>query len=355
MAKNIRVAVCGTGHMGEGIIKLLLEKEGIDLVGIHGKRPANQGKDVADVIGLDKKTGVKVETDLNKMLKDAKADIVIQATHSKVKGDNLGAGAYNDMKTILNSGCNLISIAEEAAFPWVGSPVETADLDKICKSKKLTMLGTGINPGFVLDLLVIALTGVCYKVDHIKATRINDLSPYGYNVMKTQGVNLPEAEFIKGVKDGTVEGHFGFKESINMIARSLNWEIGKIEETKAPIVSKVERDGGEAGKIIPGNTAGCDHRAKAYDKNGKLLIELVHPQQVRPEAEGNGTQDIIEIFGYPDIKISTGPEIPGGKGTIALAVNMIPQVLNNTNFGVVTMADLPVPHCLLGDVRKLLK
>ncbi len=355
MAKNIRVAVCGTGHMGEGIIKLLLEKQGIDVVGIHGKRPANQGKDVADVIGLDKKTGIKVETDLSKMLKDAKADIVIQATHSKVKGDNLGAGAYNDMKTILNAGCNLISIAEEAAFPWVGSPVETDDLDKICKEKKLTLLGTGINPGFVLDLLVIALTGVCYRVDSIKATRINDLSPYGYNVMKTQGVNLPEAEFIKGVENGTVEGHFGFKESINMIAKSLNWEIGKIEETKAPIVSKVERDGGEAGKIIPGNTAGCDHRAKAYGKDGKLLIELVHPQQVRPEAEGNGTQDIIEIFGYPDIKISTGPEIPGGKGTIALAVNMIPQVLNNTNFGVVTMADLPVPHCLLGDVRKLIK
>jgi 4-hydroxy-tetrahydrodipicolinate reductase len=248
----------------------------------------------------------------------------------------------------------VVSISEEASYPWYGSPDIAGRLDALAKERGKTILGTGINPGFVLDYLCIALTGVCYRVEKIKATRVNDLSPYGYNVMKTQGVNLSKEAFEAGVRDGSVAGHFGFPESMSMIAAALGWEIDRIEQKRVPIISKAERDGGEAGTIKPGNTAGCNHTGVAYDKTGRAIIELYHPQQVHPEDEGQETGDYIEIIGEPTIKLASGPEIPGGIGTIALAVNMFPKVLD-ADGGFKTMADLPAPSAIMADVRRLLR
>jgi 4-hydroxy-tetrahydrodipicolinate reductase len=262
--------------------------------------------------------------------------------------------AEAEIAASLNAGANVVSIAEEASFPWYGSPEIAQRIDALAKEKGKTVLGTGINPGFVLDFLLIALTGVCYNVTKVKGTRINDLSPYGYNVMKTQGVNLTKEDFEKGVADGSVVGHFGFPESMSMIANALGWEIDRIEQKRVPIISNVERDGGEAGTIKPGYTAGCNHTGIAYDKSGNPIIELYHPQQVHPEAEGQETGDYLEIFGEPDIKMSSGPEIPGGIGTIALAVNMIPKVMDSEP-GYKSMADLPASSAIMNDVRKLLK
>ncbi|MCG8570509.1 MAG: NADP-binding protein [Spirochaetes bacterium] len=348
MKEKVKIAVLGTGHMGSGIIQLLLKKEGIELCGVYGKRKERSGQDVGEILGLANKTGVKINHDLDAVLATGKPDIVIQATSSRM------SDAETEILKALDQGANIISIAEEASYPFYGSPEIGQRIDEKAIQKGLTVLGTGINPGFVLDLLIIALSGCCFEVDRIKASRVNDLSPYGYNVLTTQGVNMLPEDFYKGVEDGSVVGHFGFPESMNMIAKALGWEIERIEQERIPIISNVERDGGEVGTIKSGYTAGCKHIGKAYDKNNKLIIELIHPQQVHPEAEGQGTGDYIEIYGTPDIKISTGPEIPGGIGTIALAVNMIPQVIM-ASAGYKTMADLPVPAAIMNDVRKLIK
>jgi 4-hydroxy-tetrahydrodipicolinate reductase len=259
-----------------------------------------------------------------------------------------------EMVAALEAGADVVSISEEASYPWYGSPGIAEKIDSLAREKGKTVLGTGINPGFVLDYLVIALTGVCFRVDKIKATRVNDLSPYGFNVLKTQGVNLSKEDFERGVAEGTVVGHFGFPESMSMIAAALGWEIDRVEQKRVPIMSNVERDGGEVGTIKPGFTAGCNHTGIAYDAQGKPIIELYHPQQVHPEAEGQDTGDYIEIYGEPNIKLSSGPEIPGGVGTIALAVNMIPKTLD-AEPGFKTMADLPAPAAIMADVRSLLK
>jgi len=348
MKEKLKVVVLGTGHMGAGIIKLILSKEGFELAGVYGRRKEREGMDVGEALKLDKKIGVKLSADYQAVLAKTSPDIVVQATSSTMEQ------AEAEITACLNAGANVVSIAEEASFPWYGSPDIAQRIDVLAKEKGKTVLGTGINPGFVLDFLLIALTGVCYNVTKVKGTRINDLSPYGYNVMKTQGVNLTKDDFEKGVADGSVVGHFGFPESMSMIAKALGWEIGRIEQKRVPIISNVERDGGEAGTIKPGYTAGCNHTGIAYDKSGNPIIELYHPQQVHPEAEGQETGDYLEIFGEPDIKMSSGPEIPGGIGTIALAVNMIPKVMDSEP-GYKSMADLPAPSAIMNDVRILIK
>lgn len=346
MREKIKVAVFGTGHMGSGIIKLLLQKQGIDICGVYSKRKERAGQDVGELVGLERKIGVTVTADYVSLLRTTKPDIVIQSTSSTMKD------AYTEMESIVKSGANVISIAEEAAYPWYGSADLARQLDRLAAEHKVTILGTGINPGFVLDLLIIVLTGVCYRVDKIVASRINDLSPYGHSVLTTQGVNLKPEDFEKGVRDGSVVGHFGFPESMSMIAAALGWKLDKIEQFREPIVSSVRRESA-IGTIQPGYTAGCRHTGIGY-MNGKKVIELIHPQQVHPELEKIGTGDYIEIHGDPTIKFSGVPEIPGGVGTIALAVNMIPKVLD-AEPGFKSMADLPVPSALMADVRELLK
>jgi 4-hydroxy-tetrahydrodipicolinate reductase len=188
-------------------------------------------------------------------------------------------------------------------------------------------------------------------VQAITARRVNDLSPYGASVLAAQGVGLSPAAFDRGLADGSVVGHYGFSESIHMIADALGWQITRIEETREAIIARVRRET-SAVVVEPGQVAGCQHVAVAY-REEQPVITLVHPQQVQPHLEGVVTEDTIEIAGTPHIRLDGSPEIPGGQGTIALAVNMIPRVLNATP-GLHSMAELPVPAALTGDVRQQL-
>jgi 4-hydroxy-tetrahydrodipicolinate reductase len=344
--EDIRVAVLGTGQMGTGAMKLILEKKGLELVGAYAKRKDRAGVDVGEVCGINKTIGVKLSSDLDELLKSSRPDVVIQCTSSVV------TEAISEIEATVDHGASVISIAEEMSFPAKNSPDLADKIDKRAKENGVAVLGTGINPGFVLDLLVITLSGVCWSVDSIVAKRVNDLSPYGPSVLNTQGVGITPKEFEEGKRDGTVVGHFGFPESISMIARSIGWEIDRIEETREPIISKVERETPFI-KIRPGYTAGCSHTGIGYVKD-KAVITLIHPQQVHPHLEGVVTGDYIDIKGEPNVSFSGSPEIPGGVGTVALSVNMIPKVLNAPP-GLVTMADLPVPSALMGDIRKMIK
>lgn len=82
----------------------------------------------------------------------------------------------------------MITIAEEMAYPFYSHPEESEIINSIALKNGVSILGTGINPGFVLDLLIVTLSGACLDVDRIEARRVNDLSPFGKTVMETQGV-----------------------------------------------------------------------------------------------------------------------------------------------------------------------
>ena len=138
-------------------------------------------------------SGVALTADLSTMLSSAKPDVVIQATCSKVEQ------ATDEIKTAVQGGANVISIAEEMAYPSYEAPGPSEEIRKLAMENKVTVVGTGINPGFVLDLLVISLTGVCYNVESISAKRVNDLSPYGPSVLQTQGVGITPEAFSIGM------------------------------------------------------------------------------------------------------------------------------------------------------------
>lgn len=333
-----RVMIAGLGAMGSGIARLLLNKKDLVLVvGAGATRPDKQGKDLGEVLGLDGITGVQV-TPIQELVK-IEADIVIQATTSYTRE------AFPDIMELVQSGKNVISIAEEMSYPGVTEPSLAKEMDEAAKKVGVTILGTGINPGFVLDVLILTLTGTIGTVRSIQASRINDLSPFGYGVMKTQGVGTNPEEFIDGLKEGSISGHIGFLQSVHMIADALGWNLDDVIETREPIISSVLRKTPHV-TIEPGMVAGCNHSVKGIS-NGSPVIVLEHPQQVHPHLEGVETGDYIRITGdSSSVDMTIKPEIPGGIGTISMAVNMIPHVLK-APAGLVSMLDLPFPRAFL--------
>ena len=331
---KIKVVSWGLGAMGSGIAKLVNSKKGMKLVGAIDKDPEKIGKDLGEIID----TG-KLEVEVNNEFDYGKeeADLAVIATSSFTEV------VFPMIKKAVEAGLNVVTIAEEMAYPQAQNPELADKIDKLAKENGVSVLGTGINPGFVLDTLILAMTGVCLDVEKIEASRINDLSPFGPTVMETQGVGTTPEEFEKGIEEGTIVGHIGFQESVKMIADSLGIELDEIKETREAIISETHRETPHV-TVEPGMVAGCKHIAYGL-KDGEEVIVLEHPQQIHPEKEDVDTGDYINIIGDPDVNLSIKPEIPGGKGTQAVAVNMIPPVVEAKK-GLVTMKDLRVPYYL---------
>ncbi|HSN43268.1 MAG TPA: 2,4-diaminopentanoate dehydrogenase [Propionibacteriaceae bacterium] len=338
-AERIRVVQWGLGAMGSGMATLIASKPGLELVGAIDQRPDYVGRDVADVLGLPEQLGVLVTDDPASALDGSSVDCVVIATTSWVRDQ------FADLERILGAGINCVSIAEEMSCPEAQSPDAAARLDALARANGVSIVGAGVNPGLAMDLLVVALTAGCHEVTSIEASRVNDLAPYGPTVMRTQGVGLTPAEFEAGVRDGSVEGHIGFPESARLISDALGLGIDRLEQTREPIISTVRRETPHL-VIEPGMVAGCRQVAHGFRGDVEVLT-LIHPQQVRPELEGQPTGDYITIHGTPEIRMQITPEYAGGVATTGIAVNVIPLIVAASP-GLKSMLDLPVPAALMG-------
>ena len=337
--KQIRVLQWGLGAMGSGMARLALKKSGLKIVAAVDGYEGYNGKDLGEILGVDK-TGIIVTNNPESVLDKEKVDVVVIATTSWTEKQ------MPDLRKILKAGINCISIAEEMSTPEAQSPELAKELDELAKANGVSILGTGVNPGYVLDLMVVMLTGGCHEVERIEASRVNDLSPYGPTVMETQGVGTSPEAFRAGVEAGTIVGHVGFPESIRMISDAIGLGVDRIEEIREPIVSSVRRETPHV-VIEPGMVAGCAHIGIGY-RGDKEVIRLIHPQQVHPQLEGQDTGDYINIYGTPEVHMAITPEYAGGIATQGIAVNMIPHVFAATP-GLKRMIDMPTPAALMGE------
>jgi 2,4-diaminopentanoate dehydrogenase len=348
MRDKVNVILWGLGFMGQGMGKMILKKQGFKIVGAIDIDPNKVGKKLYDVLGVDKTedNDVVIAGDPDEIIKEGAADIVMIATASFTKV------VYPQIMKIVKNGINVITTAEEMSYPKALDPDLAKNMDKAAKEHNAVILGTGINPGFVMDYLVIALTGVCEEVDRIKVSRVNDLACFGKAVMEEQGIGLTKEQFVKGVEEDTIAGHVGFIQSFGMFEEAFNMKFDRIKQTKEPIITNVAR-ATDLVDVNAGDVAGCKQMGYGY-VGDEVFVEMAHPQQVKPEMENQGTGDYITIEGTPSINLANTPEIAGGIGTYAICVNMIPHVLNAAP-GLKTMLDLPIPAAIMGDVRELIK
>ena len=346
--EKVRVLIWGFGAMGSGMARMLLKKQGFELAGVCDRNPRLAGKSVYELLDLPVPDAgnLIIADNIEDVVHEKCCDVAIVATDSYTKT------SFPKIKYLLENKLNVISTAEEIAFPAAQEPELARELDRIAKENGVTVLGCGVNPGMMMDLLVICLTGIMEDVEKIAVARINSLSPFGETVMEEQGVGLSVEEFEAKKQEGKLAGHIGFKESVAMIDAALKLGIDKFHQEMLPIVTEVDRKS-KYGFAKAGAVAGADMRAKAYSGE-KLMIEMKHPQQIEPQLGGVQTGDYITLSGRPQVNMSIVPEVDGGIGTIAICVNMIPHVINATP-GLKTMIDLPVPRAIAGDVREMIE
>lgn len=341
--RDIRVALWGFGAMGSGIGRMIASKEGIVIAGVCDQWDRLIGQEVYAYLDIDRgdRDPVFITDKIEDIVRRDLCDIAVLATDSFVEAQ------FDKIMFCLDRGVHVISTAEEMAWPWAQNAELADKIDALAKMRGVAVLGTGVNPGFVLDYLILALSGTCEHVESIDAARINDLAPFGKAVMVEQGVGISVEEFNRRIAEDSLSGHVGFPESMEMIARGMGVELAEIVETRDPIVTNVDRKS-KYGEARKGNLAGIRQQSYGRLADGKLFIHLDHPQQICPEDEGVNTGDYVTIHadGYA-MNLSVVPETPGGIGTIAMIVNMIPHVLG-AKPGLRSMLDLPVPRCILG-------
>jgi len=338
--EKIRVVLYGIGAIGTRIARFLLEKEGVEIVGAIDVAKDKVGKDLGEELDLDGRFGVVVSNDPKAVFSKVCADIVVHATSSYLKD------VYPQIAPLAKYGVNVISTCEELSYPYVSEPELAKKLDALGVKYGTTFLGTGINPGFLMDTLVIALTGVCKKVSRIEVERVMNAATRRVPFQKKIGAGLTVKEFEKKLREKAITGHVGLEQSIGMIADALKWQLDKISVDPVKPVIATTNVASEAVKVKRGQVAGLKQSAQGF-VGGKERITLEFQAYIGAEEE----YDAVTIDGVPPIHQKISPCVHGDFATIAVIVNSIPKVINAPP-GLVTMIDLPIPSAALKDMRK---
>ena len=339
--ENIKVVSYGIGVIGQKLAIHLLEKEGVEIVGAIDINPKIVGKDLGEVLGR-KKLGVKINSDVDAVLKATEPDIVAHTTMSYLKQ------TYDQFEGVLKLGVNIVSTCEELSYPYANPEGKkyAEKLDRVAKKGKATILGTGVNPGFIMDTLPTFLTAVCQKVDEIYIARQMDAATRRIPFQTKIGAGLTVEEFKGKIEKHEITGHVGLEQSIQMIADALGWELDRIEvEKPQPVVLKKDV-ASEAIKVPKGANAGSVQYAYGI-VGGKKLITMDFKAYIGAPEEF----DSVTIKGVPPINQKISPCTHGDYATIAITANMIPIVIN-AEPGFKTMIDLPVPHATPKHMRK---
>ena len=319
--KRVSVAQYGIGPIGAEIARLLLSKPWINVVAAVDIDPNKIGKDLGEVIGLGRETGVKVTPAL-----DVKADVVCHSTASRL------TEVAKQLKDLLSHGAHVISTCEELSFPLDAAIRE--DLQHVARANNVTLLGTGVNPGFVMDKLPLTVTSVCQEVKSVEIIRIQNASTRREPLQRKVGASMTVDEFRAAVGAGKIK-HMGLKESLMMVGNGLGVEFTEVSEEKIdPIVADREIVT-QYLRVAPGQVAGVHQTI--YGK-GRINVSLELRMYVGAE---DVAADRVIVRGVPDVEMEIKGGVHGDRATAAMVVNSIPRVVQ-ARPGVLTMDDIPV-------------
>jgi hypothetical protein len=331
---NIRVMHFGLGPIGAAIVKQVAGRPGFKIVGAIDIDAAKVGRDLGDVVGLGKRLGLRVQDNAAKALKAAKPDIVVLCTSSLIKK------VMPQIETILESKAAIISTTEELSYPGYTHIRQARQIHAWAKKARVAVLGTGINPGFVMDALPITLTAVCERVDRVEVNRVQDARLRRLPFQQKIGAGLTTEQFQKEVREGSVR-HVGLTESIAMIADALGWTLDRISDDVQPKLAMVTV-ASEFLAVDPGYVSGIVQEGVGYRK-GRAAIRL-HLEAYLGAPE---SYDSVDIEGSPNLSMKIAGGIQGDLGTASIVVNSIARVLAAPP-GLHTMRDMALPSFLPG-------
>ncbi len=333
MSRDIKIGLCGLGSIGKAAARLLIDhRSGFSLAGAITKAPEDIGRTLGEVVGSSRTADIVVGSELDELLA-LKPDIIVYATGSFLKETT------DDVIACASAGVNVVSPCEELAFPFSRDADAAARIDAAAKSGGATVLGTGVNPGFIFDTFLIAASGCSWDVESITGRRVVDVAGFGQNIHRRLGIGYTPEEFEAGHQAGTIAGHVGFPESIQLVAERLGLTLdAPVKEVFDPLVAQTPVST-TYGNLPAGVTEGFVQRASGT-VNGTEMIAFELVLHLRPVEAGMEASDTFTLNGAHPVSVTLRPGMDAIPATSAQLVNSIPGVLNAA-VGLKTAKDLP--------------
>lgn len=313
----IRVALCGLGpigiELGRAVVERAESRRDLKLVGAVDLAPALAGRKLAEVVAGAPRS-LKIAPSLDGLLRKGGVDAVALCTSSRF------ASVAPDLETAIRRGVHVVSSCEELSANCT-APALYRKLDARARKAGVTVLGTGVNPGFVMDRLVLSLAGAQISVTRVEVERVVDAAKRRGPLRKKVGEGLSPAEFRAGVKAGRI-GHVGLRQSAELIARGLGWKIDRFEEQIDPEVG------------ADGRCLGVRHRARAIVEGEERILLKLAMFVGAPDPH-----DRVMLVGDPTLDVLVAGGTQGDRGTIGALVNGLAR-LPRAARGLVTVADL---------------
>ncbi|HEV2304118.1 MAG TPA: hypothetical protein VGR93_01235 [Candidatus Acidoferrales bacterium] len=328
--KKIRVLQYGVGPIGASIVRLMRQKNALEIAGAIDSDPAKAGRDLGEVVGApDAPWGITISADASEALSKP-ADVVIHCTSSYLKD------VVAQLMACIEAGCCIVSTCEELAYPFRKHPELSAKLDAAAKEEGVALVGTGVNPGFVMDKLVLTLSTVAQRVDSARSVRIVDASKRRLPLQKKIGAGMAPEEFRERVAAGVIK-HHGLPESVAMVGDGLGFALEQITETIEPVIAE-EPVQTEFLRVKAGQVAGVHQVARGIASGvEKIFMELKMYVGAKDPA------DTVTLTGEPNITLTVPGGTHGDIATAAVSVNAIPVILAATA-GLRTARDLPFEY-----------
>lgn len=321
---GIPVVVMGLGEIGRAIAQAALVRPGLRLVGAVDASPRFAGRALSDVLGLPA-PGLTVAADPGAALRAAAGGVVLHATGSRFDQ------VLPQLQAAVRAGASVVSTCEELAWPWLRYEEEAAALDRLCEERGVAVVGTGVNPGFVLDRLPAFLSQVTGPVRHVRAVRVVDTLRARPGLVAKTGAGLDEETFHARADAGEI-GHVGLAESTALAAEGCGLEVDEVDEEIIPLVAEEELRGSMT--IPRGRVAGLQHVARGFFEEREIVrLELTFA------AGAADPHDEVELDADPPVRIV----LPGGLAGMAATANAVACAAAHVveRKGLITVLDLP--------------
>jgi 4-hydroxy-tetrahydrodipicolinate reductase len=315
---SLGLVLFGFGRVGRATLQLAMTRPWLDIRGVIARSPDSEAVPVATVVP-GAAAHLRVSTNPGATLERAAPDVVIVATRSTV------ADVVPQIHAAISGGARaVLCTAEELARPSRDEPLVGALVDAIVQSR-CRVVATGVNPGFVLDLWPLVLSGLAWDVRALRARRVVDVSVFAPHTRSRLGIGHGPVEFAQGVADQSIVGHLGFRESLGILCDTMGRPADRITVDTEPIVADRPFQLAD-GKVDMGLTVGATQRATAWvDGSAWITIELV--LHAAPAAAGLRTIDEAHLEGRNDLKVTVDPGCHAVLSTAAQLINGIPRAL----------------------------
>jgi 4-hydroxy-tetrahydrodipicolinate reductase len=327
--RQIKVAQFGLGPIGLETVKLVADKPWAEVVGGIDIDPAKIGRNLGEITRLKNLGTCSIYPSLEGLLAERKPDLIFHTAVSRFRA------AFPQLEAMARRGISVVSSCEELIFPSLREPKLAAALDRLCRSSGARVVGTGVNPGFVMDVLPLCLTMVSREVQAIHIERVVNASTRREPLQRKIGSGMPPAEFRRLLRANRA-GHAGLKESLALLAHGLGWKLKAIAETGDAITAK-RTIRTRYLEVRAGQTCGLHQRAEGR-VNGKVRLTL----DLKMYLGAKNPRDAIRIDGIPPVNLVIHGGVAGDQATVAALVNTAPRLLR-ARPGLLLPTDLPLP------------